>query len=100
MSEGLDSTDAETTDSTTSTAAPPAFRANILAMPKTDLEDLLVSWGQPKYRAKQILQAATENGKSFEEMQTLPAALRDKLAEHCQVNHSDTHTTRIWHQSH
>jgi hypothetical protein len=62
-----------------SQAAEAPFKANLLAMTQADLEALLKSWGEPKYRAKQILQSAFDNGKSFSKMQTLPLALREKL---------------------
>eukprot|EP00611_Tribonema_gayanum_P019109 TRINITY_DN3253_c1_g1_i7.p1 TRINITY_DN3253_c1_g1~~TRINITY_DN3253_c1_g1_i7.p1 ORF type:complete len:458 (-),score=149.58 TRINITY_DN3253_c1_g1_i7:30-1373(-) len=64
--------------------AEPAFKANLLTMSKAELETLLQSWGQPKYRAAQVLEAA-EQGKAFADMQNLPKALRQQLEENVQL---------------
>lgn len=60
------------------------FKANLLTMSKEDLETLLVSWGQPKYRAAQVLQCA-EQGKGFNDMLNLPKALRAQLVDNLRI---------------
>lgn len=47
-----------------------------------DLERLLVGWGEPAYRARQIMEWMFQRGaKDFSEMTNLPLALRDRLAK-------------------
>lgn len=49
-----------------------------------ELESLLLSWGQKKFRAKQLYSWLYEKGaQSFDEMSNLPGALRVKLEEEC-----------------
>lgn len=57
--------------------------ANIVGMGITELEGLLSSLGEPRYRARQIMDWVYGKGfYSFEEMSNLPKLLRDKLAQH------------------
>ena len=52
------------------------------------LEDLLVSWGQPVYRARQLWHAVyVDLIKSFDEVTTFPKALRDRLSESLSFSH-------------
>ena len=47
------------------------------------LSELLSSWGQPSFRAKQIYAWLWQhNAQSFEEMTNLPIVLREKLNEY------------------
>ena len=48
-----------------------------------ELEELIVSMGQPKFRAKQVFQWIYKGVKSFDEMNNVPGALRELLAERC-----------------
>ena len=48
-----------------------------------ELEELIVSMGQPKFRAKQVFQWIYKGVKSFDEMNNVPRALRELLAERC-----------------
>ena len=43
-----------------------------------DIENLIISYGEPKYRAKQIYSNLT-CGKSISEMSDIPQTLKDKL---------------------
>lgn len=57
-------------------------RRSILGLTDSDLADWLKSEGEPAFRAKQIRQAIyQQRPTSFEEIQTLPKSLREKLAE-------------------
>ena len=52
------------------------------------LESLMREWQQPRYRAAQVFQALyVDLVSSFEDMTTLPAALRAKLGEHFDFSH-------------
>lgn len=53
---------------------------NIYALSRTELEDLIQSWEQPKYRAKQIWNWLYEQRvSSYDEMTNLPKNLREHL---------------------
>lgn len=48
-----------------------------------DLESLFTEWGEPKFRARQIIDwVYRKRATQFEEMTNLPLALRDRLAAH------------------
>lgn len=52
------------------------------AVGKADLEALMASWGEPGYRANQVIEQIWKRGVyDFAAMSTLPAALRGKLAD-------------------
>ena len=52
---------------------------------RAELEELLRKLGQPAFRAGQIWRWLLRGAKSFAEMSDLPAALREKLAESCEI---------------
>lgn len=55
-------------------------------MPPAEIEEYLDAWGQPRFRAGQILNWLYERRvDSFEAMTNLPAALRARLGEHFQI---------------
>lgn len=57
-------------------------RRTLPELAKEELEDLLASWGQPRYRADQIWRwLYVSLATSIEEMRNLPAGLRAKLAQ-------------------
>lgn len=59
---------------------------DIHAMSHGQLLELLSSWGQPKFRAKQIEEWVWEkNAQSFDEMTNLPKSLRERLASECSL---------------
>ena len=44
--------------------------------------DLMKAWGQPRFRAKQVVQWLYQKGvSSYDEMSNLPAALKERLSE-------------------
>jgi 23S rRNA (adenine2503-C2)-methyltransferase len=45
------------------------------------LEERLTSWGEPRFRARQVRDGLWKRGRTFEEMSDVPAALRARLAE-------------------
>jgi 23S rRNA (adenine2503-C2)-methyltransferase len=45
------------------------------------LTDLLVSWGQPAYRARQVYDGLWRRAATYEEMTDLPESLRERLAQ-------------------
>ncbi len=58
------------------------------------LEKLMSVWGQPKYRAGQVFQALyVDLVESFEDITTLPAALRDRLAGQFTISHLEARIT-------
>ncbi|GAB5356271.1 hypothetical protein AAMO2058_000276100 [Amorphochlora amoebiformis] len=53
---------------------------DLLKLSSQEMEDLLVSWGEPKFRAKQLYKAIYDQGvRDFSEITALPIALRGKL---------------------
>ena len=59
-------------------------KIDIMSLLPEELEQLVVSLGQPKFRAGQIFGWLHQKwAAEFDEMSNLPAALRDKLREQC-----------------
>ncbi len=59
---------------------------DIKSMTIPELESLMLSMGQPKFRAKQIFQWLHQKKVlSFDEMKNLPASLRDELSQSCTI---------------
>jgi len=57
-------------------------KINILAYTAEDLEELLLKWGQPKFRAKQLFEWIHKKGEvEFDNMMNLPKDLRARLTE-------------------
>lgn len=56
-----------------------AERPALATLAPAELEALLASWGEPRYRAAQVLQAFWGGAPSFEAMAALPRALRARL---------------------
>jgi len=53
---------------------------NLYALSRAELEDLVTSWGQPRYRAKQLWNWLYEQRvSSFDAMTNLPKAMRERL---------------------
>ena len=68
----------------------PPLRVNLLTIQESEFEDLLASWNQPKYRAKQVLSWVRERGiTDFEEMNNIPKKLRQMLAENSSIGSLD-----------
>ena len=64
----------------------PALKVNLLTIHEAELETLLASWKQPKYRAKQILSWVHEKGiTDVNEMNNIPKNLRSLLEEHTTI---------------
>ncbi|MDW8344615.1 MAG: 23S rRNA (adenine(2503)-C(2))-methyltransferase RlmN [Verrucomicrobiae bacterium] len=62
-------------------------KPNIKGMTREELVALLMSAGEPAYRADQILGWVYERGAgSFQEMTNLPVGLRERLAEEMELN--------------
>ena len=55
-------------------------RTDILSMTKDELAGWMISLGEPKYRAAQIMEWLVR-GADFSEMKNLPATLRQTLQE-------------------
>ena len=53
---------------------------------KQELEEYIVSLGEPKFRAKQIYKWLYEKISDFDEMTNIPKALRERLKEECVIN--------------
>ena len=57
-------------------------KVNLKGLSLLELEDLVGQWGEPKYRAKQLMSWLYHQGATnFESMTNLPRTLRQKLAE-------------------
>jgi 23S rRNA (adenine2503-C2)-methyltransferase len=77
-------------DVTSSSSAPPAAAPlqmiNLHTIPKEELEQILKSWGHPKYRAGQILHWVREQGiENVEDMNNIPKKLKKQLQEYATV---------------
>ena len=51
-----------------------------------ELENYIVSLGEPRFRANQIFQWLSRGVGSFAEMQNIPKSLREKLSQCCTIN--------------
>lgn len=56
---------------------------NLRNLELNQMEELLVSMGYPKFRAKQIFQWIYKGATTFDEMNNVPKALREDLAKQC-----------------
>ena len=62
------------------------MRVNLMTMPLPEMEELVVAWGFPKFRAKQIQGWIRDKGVSdFDDMNNLPKKLRQTLSEHARL---------------
>jgi 23S rRNA (adenine2503-C2)-methyltransferase len=73
-----------------SSSAPPAAGApkmmNLHTIPKEELEQILKSWGHPKYRAGQVLHWVREQGiENVDEMNNIPKKLKQQLKDYSTV---------------
>lgn len=68
------------------TNAPPDPRPSLLDLDRPQLEALLMSWGEPRYRAAQILHWVYRRATLvFEEMSDLPRPLRETLTARLRI---------------
>jgi len=59
---------------------------NLYDMSEQDITALLAEWGQPTYRARQVIEWLYKHkARTIDEMTTLPKELRDELAEHTRL---------------
>ena len=59
---------------------------DLKSMLPQELEDYLISIGEPKFRAKQVFSWLSKGVAGFDEMRNIPKSLRDKLEENSYVN--------------
>ena len=57
-------------------------KTDLLSLSFTELEDLVISMGEPKFRAKQLF-APMHSGVAPEDISNIGKALKAKLAENC-----------------
>lgn len=62
----------------------------IASMTETELASLCVTLGEPAYRGKQLFGWLQKGIKSFDELNNMPKALREKLKENCLLTVCDT----------
>jgi 23S rRNA (adenine2503-C2)-methyltransferase len=78
-----------TTTTTTMTTTPNKMMMNLHTIRKDELEQILVSWGYPKYRADQIIQWVRQQGAQIiDDMINLPKPLRAMLQQHATLSGS------------
>ena len=64
------------------TQHPQTDKINLKGLTPFELEDRVTQWGEPKYRAKQLMSwLYGKRARAFEAMTTLPKAFRQRLAE-------------------
>lgn len=68
---------------------------NIKEINRKELEELLVSLGQPKFRASQVLEWVNKGAASFDDMTNLPKELRDLLKEKFTLSSLEIETVQI-----
>ena len=61
-------------------------RIDLKSMLPSEIEEYLVSAGEPKFRAKQLFSWLAKGVQDFGEMRNLPQTLRDKLADETYLN--------------
>ncbi len=63
-------------------------KKDIRQISKAELESILIEWGEPHFRAKQVYEWLWQKGAhSFEAMTNLSKSLREKLAGHFVIQH-------------
>jgi len=63
-----------------------AEKKNLLDLGPTGLEELFATWGEPKFRARQVFRWIWKQGAlSFEEMSNVSKPLKERLAEHYEI---------------
>ncbi|MCZ6679811.1 MAG: 23S rRNA (adenine(2503)-C(2))-methyltransferase RlmN, partial [Candidatus Poribacteria bacterium] len=78
---------------------PYAKRTNLKGLSPLELEDLVVQWGEPKYRARQLMSWLYQKRvTSFEAMTNLPKALRRKLANLAYISEARVLTRTTSHE--
>ena len=60
-------------------------KTNILDMDPGELEELVISLGEKKFRAKQIFGWLARGVRTFDEMTNVPSGLRSRLGESCYI---------------
>jgi 23S rRNA (adenine2503-C2)-methyltransferase len=81
-------------DDTTTTTIIPTKAVNLLTIQKEELDQLIVSWGYPKYRSDQIWKWVREQGiLSVEEMTNIPKKLRLQLQNFPSTDNDDNDPT-------
>ena len=61
-------------------------KLNIYTLSHEDLSELLTSWGQPKFRVKQVSDWLFDKGvRSFDDMVNVPKSLRELLETHTTI---------------
>lgn len=72
------------------------FKMNLVTIDQHELESLLISWNQPKYRASQILHWINDRGiTNVDEMDNIPKRLRNLLKQHTSVGTLETEVEMI-----
>ena len=62
-------------------------KVHIIGLSRGELEDLVTSLGEPRYRATQVFKAVHQRRlRSFDEMTDLPKEFRAKLADHADIS--------------
>ncbi|MBR3848194.1 MAG: 23S rRNA (adenine(2503)-C(2))-methyltransferase RlmN [Oscillospiraceae bacterium] len=62
---------------------------DIRSMTQSELEEYILSIGQPKFRAAQVYLWLHKGIASFDEMKNIPKALRELLAANCTLNNAE-----------
>lgn len=71
-------------------------RRNLYDLSPADLSALLIAWGEPAYRTKQVLHwLYKELASDFGQMGNLPAALRSRLAEEFRIGSAEVVAQKI-----
>lgn len=60
-------------------------KTDIKSLNLTELEELMLDLGEPKFRAQQLFKWLQGGVSDFSEMTNMPASLREKLAEQCYI---------------
>jgi len=77
---------ASSSSSSSSTTAESQKVINLHTIPKDELEEVLKSWGYPKFRANQVYTFVRETGViSIDDMHNLPLKLRNDLKEYASL---------------
>jgi len=82
----VSSVETEPSQSQSQSQSQPPLQINLLTIHQPELEEILASWNQPKYRAKQILTWVHSKGVTqFSQMNNIPKQLRTLLEQHTTI---------------
>lgn len=86
----LEMVSSATIETTSTVSDQPPMKVNLLTIHQSEFEEILSSWGYPKFRAGQILHWVRDKGvRDFDEMNNIPKKLRQTLCDNTTIGSLD-----------